>query len=738
MSRSMLLRGVSVGAFAFASASVLAQEALPAIDIAAAARSEAKDKPGSSLTGAGLGGRFTGYTVDQKTPSRVGKADTPILQTPTAIHVVTRQALDDQQSTSVLNAVTANVSGVAIAGNQFYDHFIIRGFDVGRNSYRNGLRVVDTTNLETANLQSIEVLKGPAAMLYGRIEPGGLINLVPKRASFEPYYSIQEQAGSFGYTKTSLDATGPLDAEKTLAYRFNAAYLDTKSHRDFVERENIFLAPSVTWQPIEQLTFNIDGEYQKLKFSTDAFNAIPAILRSPANVPLYRVYSEPSLTLSKPNQQERLFIGYDTTLKLTDSWKVTNRFAYWNLEFVENDTINLGFDQATGILSRAQYFIPYGAQRTVSTNLDLQGRFATGPLEHEILIGGDYYEGSYSRNGFFGSTSAVPPINIWNPVYTNSSVAQLHAERPSNFDLVKEKWRGVYGQDQISFLDDRVHLLLGGRYDSATYGNGYSWESLEKAERGFRYVTASQLSPRIGLVVQPLPFVSLYANYSRSFGISNGISPDGSVLPPQAARQFEGGVKTELLDGRASASVAYYSITKTNVLTPVAGTLFSLPIGEAESNGFEFDAQGRVSDNWSLIANYSFTKALVTRDNDSSGGARNLGHRLPNVPLHSGNIWIKYDADGEFKGLAIAGGVKVVGHRQGDLGNTFDLPAYGLLNAMVSYSFAPAGLPWIKLLTAQVNVNNILDVKYYESALNRNTIVPGAPQSFLASVRAEF
>jgi iron complex outermembrane receptor protein len=716
-------------------------EPLPTIDIGPEekGRNERSQRPGSSHNGAGSGGRFTGYAVDLKTPAMVGKTNTPILQTPTAIQVVPRQILDDQQSTTVLNSIVSNVSSISITGHQFYDRFIIRGFDIGKNVYRNGLRVTDLTNLEIANLQSIEVLKGPAAMLYGRIEPGGLVNMVPKRPLFEPYYSIQEQTGSFGYTKTMLDATGPLNEEKTLAYRFNGAYLNTESHRDFIQRENVFIAPTLTWRPDERFTLNIDGEYQNLGFTADAWTAIPAIGRRPANVPIYRNYTDPSVTLGKPNRQERLFIGYDASFKLTDAWKVVNRFAYWNLDFTENDPYGAGFDATTGYLTKGAYFVPDGNQRVISANLDIQGEVWTGPLKHEILLGGDFFEYRYFRRAFSGSTSLIQPINIWWPVYSDVGIAPFYAQSQNSFDLFKEDWKGVYGQDQISFLDDRVHLLLGGRYDSATFGQGYSTRSADAAHLAFRNVPSEALSPRVGVVVQPLPWLSLYANYSRSFGGNNGVTTDGSFLPPQKARQFEGGVKSELFDGRLTASLAYYVITKTNLLTRIPGTIYSRPLGEAESNGFEMDVAGRIDDNWSLIANYSYTKAIVTKDNDAKGGPRNTGNRLQNVPLHSGNIWLKYEADGALRGLSVAGGVNAVGEREGDLGNTFELPAYALLNAMASYSIEPSFAPWVKRLTAQVNVNNILDTTHYIGANNGNlSILPGAPRSFLVSLRAEF
>ena len=194
------------------------------------------EHPGSSQTGAGLGGRFTGYTADFGTPVSATKDNTPILQTPVNIQVVPRQVMDDQQDISVRDAVVGYVSSVqppsvTSDSNNFYDGFNIRGFD-NANIYRNDLRVWEITGIETANLQSIEILKGPAAMLFGRLEPGGIVNLVVKRPLDVPYASIQEQFGSWGLTRTTIDTTGPVTPDKTWLYRVNLDY----THAAFLHR----------------------------------------------------------------------------------------------------------------------------------------------------------------------------------------------------------------------------------------------------------------------------------------------------------------------------------------------------------------------------------------------------------------------------------------------------------------------------------------------------------------------
>jgi outer membrane receptor protein involved in Fe transport len=185
-------------------------------------------------------------------------------------------------------------------------------------------------------------------------------------------------------------------------------------------------------------------------------------------------------------------------------------------------------------------------------------------------------------------------------------------------------------------------------------------------------------------------------------------------------------VKAELLDGRLTASMAYFAITKSGILQTVGLTPYQTPIGEIESNGFEVDIAGRIDDNWSLIGNYSHDTVRITKD----ANVNNIGHRLVNAPLDSGNIWVKYDADGEFKGLSLGGGLNVVGERQGDNANTFQLPAYASANAMIAYSFQPPELPWTKNVTVQLNVKNLFDSVYYVNSQSRGIIMPGTPRTF--------
>ncbi len=341
MFRSTLLRGVSAGALTLVvlSSAAFAQETLPAIDIGAAAGPSGAAEIFPSIGGPRApdgGGRFTGY--ETLGAPNVLKTNTPIMETPISVETVTRQTIDDQQAISVQDAITVNSSGVV--ANSFtlpYNRFMIRGFSTENNVYFNGLRESNLMDIETSNLQSIEILKGPAAMLFGRSEPGGLIDLTPKRPLDQPYYSVQEQAGSYGFTKTSVDATGPLTADKTWLYRFNASYLHSDSFRDFVTDEYYFIAPTISFRPNDQFRANVDLQFMHRIFIDDTTGDV-AIGNKPAPIPISRYLEDPSVTGKLPDRFDQRYYGFDWTYDINKNWSVTNRFYYNSLGIDETLT----------------------------------------------------------------------------------------------------------------------------------------------------------------------------------------------------------------------------------------------------------------------------------------------------------------------------------------------------------------------------------------------------------------
>ena len=750
MFRSALLRGASAGTLALvvSSSLALAQESLPTIDIAGEAPARAKtskERPASSQNGAGLGGRFTGYTVDMDTAAVSGKDRTSILKTPFNIQIVPRQAMDDQQAISVKDAIVGNVSSVRPASGNFgsnYQQFLIRGID-NTNVYRNNLRQYLNTSLETENLQSIEVLKGPAAMLFGRLEPGGVVNLVVKRPLETPYVSVQEQFGSWSTTRTTLDATGPLTEDKTWLYKVNLDFSRNEHIQKYRTDQNAFVGPTITYHPIEQFQFNLDLEYQNHIFGPD--RPIPAVGTRPASLPRSFSPANPGLELDNPSREERRSIGYDWTYDVSNDWRVTNRFYYTNALLTLRQTGISALDEATGDATRNVYDNNDRVLTTLSTNLDLNGKFSIGPFDNAVLLGADYYDFHQRGSNFTGESPFAPPINIYYPVEPLPYYVKLP---DNNFFKTVFVWKGVYGQDVISFFDDKVHVLLGGRYDWAENGTGNGRVSDEEARgvynpatsRGFRTAYDEAFSPRVGLLIQPLPWLSFYGNFSRSFGGTNALPVPGQPLfAPQIGTQFEGGVKAALFDGALTATLAYYDITKSNITVSVPGTPYAVPIGTVRSEGFEFDIAGRLDEHWSVIANYSHDEARITKDSTATGGPGTTGNRMANVPRDAGNLWVKYDADGDFEGLSLGGGFNYVGHRQGDAQNR--LRASGLhARERHGHVSLPAELAALgeESDSADQRAENLSIRPYFPNSAGRLFTYPGDGRTILGSLRLEF
>jgi iron complex outermembrane receptor protein len=740
---------------------------LPTVEVTANQQGAGGGPATGDPTGTGpgeSGGRFTGYNAVDAIAAT--KTDTPILQTPVSVQVVTRQTMDDQQDISIQDALVGNVSSVYQSpqnNSGAFAEFTIRGFDTGTNNngslYYNGLQVAGTVNAETANVQSFQVLKGPAAILFGRVEPGGIIWVQSKRPQDVPYYSIQEQAGAFGTTRTTIDTTGPLTADKTWLYRFNADVSNINQYTDFIYSKNLFLSPAITYHPIEQFKLFIEGEYrdvvQPLSFGN---NVVLDGWNTPApGVPIGRFLGDPSLVAANPFVRYDRQLYYDWTYDISPNWTLTNRGLYLDTyQFASfSQPVSCFCANSMGVLSNfglnptnVGLSNDWGAgpNRTLDANLDLTGKFATGLLQHAVLLGADVQSFESPVQKFIIGDSPYPAgLNLYNPIYFPSSFS---FSDPNNFTLFNHEaslWKGVYAQDMMSAMNDSVHLLVGGRYDWADIGNllpgaGLTAQSAEPLS----FVEDRAFSPRVGLLYQPLPWLSFYGNYSTSFGQNNGVNPaDHTILPPQKGLQWEGGAKAEFFDKRLSVSMAFYDIFKSNIPTPdPTNPNNTLLIGLAQSKGVEFDMTGKVNDNWSLIANYSHDEAKVVTGQpinplDPTNQVFELpqsGNYLASVPANAANFWVTYSADGDFKGLNISGGVNVVGSRWGDNANSFTIPAYALVNGGISYRF-----PWQGAkVTAQVNVSNLLDTAYYVSAGSRINVVSGNPRSILGSLRLEF
>lgn len=665
------------------------------------------------------------------------KTNTPIMETPFSVQVVPQQVLRDQQVVR-LDQALQNVSGVTrslspVGAADGVDGFMIRGFQ-STTLYRNGVYRPENHHTDLANIEQLEVLKGPGSILYGRADPGGIVSLTTKQPQATPYYSLQQQFGSYNFYRTTADATGPLSKDESVLYRFNMAYENSGSFRDFVDRKSLFLAPTVRWNLSSHTQITAELEYQHVNAKEDG--GIPNLGNRPAPLPRSRYLDEPIFGQSK---DERVFTGINWSHEFNPDWKVIHRLSG---EFIHglgfSGIVPFGSAAADGTVNRYLYYVPPGSQiNRYQSSLNLLGNVTTGLLTHTLLFGYDYlYQTDRTSTN---NCCQDYPINIFNHTYLTTPPGIDPAFNNAGFGASRS-WHGFYLQDQVK-LPFNLHALAGFRYDTVVTTDTVTKETTEKDHR---------LSPRVGLVWQPVTWLSLYGSYTENFGISNGfqVGPDGGrqPLPSQSAKQWETGVKTEFLDGRLRTTVAYFQLTKTNIAVPdPTNPILQRVSGEAETRGIELDVAGEILPGWSVIMNYAYMPfAKITKDfaDDGGGGTTpgNTGNRLFLAAKDSGSLWSTYAFQDEelqglkLRGLKIGAGLVAVGERQGDSGNTFQLPGFVVANTMASYEWRMG----MTKMTAMLNVNNVFDRNYSAATLGGFMTMPGMPRFFMGSIRMEF
>ncbi|MDF5708869.1 MAG: TonB-dependent siderophore receptor [Nostoc sp. S4] len=665
-------------------------------------------------------GEQDGYRVPNA--STATKTDTLIRDIPASIQVIPRQVLEDQRVNQVREAVT-NVSGVtpATEGSQSTDGggFIFRGFQTDEgNLFINGFKRRNylERQLEVANIEQIEILKGPASVLYGQGEPGGIINITTKQPLSTPFYNVEATIGNFDFYRPTLDISGPLNSDKTISYRLNAAYQNSGSFVDFVNTENVFVAPVIKFDIGKNTTLTLEGEY--LNNSQVEYLGLPAIgtvLPSEfGRVSRSRNVDDPDLKLDR----DFVAIGYRLQHKFSENWSIRNGFRAQFENFNENFSyINeLQADNRTVVLGAR---FDERSNNSYSLQTDVLGKVQTGSIKHDLLFGTELVQINEYENIF--NASADSTIDLFNPNYTRLSF-QRSAQLDNN-DTVQQNFIGVYAQDLIS-ISDNLKILLGGRFDfaSGSYEDRLANTSVDQEDTAF--------SPRVGIVYKPIPLVSLYASYSQSFVPSRPFqrNEDNSPFKPTTGEAFEVGVKTEFLDGRLAATVAAYQITKQNIVVADPNRPdFSIQVGEQRSRGIEFDVAGEILPGWKIIGSYTYIDPEITEDTNAD-----LKGNVPsNVPRNSASLWTTYEFQtGDWKGFGFGGGVTFVGDRQGDLENTFTLPSYARVDAALYYRRDN----W----RVGLNIKNLFDTYYFESASGTLSVYPAAPLTVLGTVSWQF
>lgn len=642
------------------------------------------------------------------------RTDTSIHETPQSISVVAKDAVEDLGATRLQDALDY-AGGVGRANNfggQGLTTFTVRGFTTGE-FYRNGFPINrGYPNMPDANtIERLEVLRGPATMLYGRGDPGGTFNVVSKQPLPERTVTLGSQLNDQGMRRGTLDASGPLDEDGRLAYRLNVVGEGGDTFRDHVDTERYGVTPVLSWQVSDATRLIFEGDFMR------------------NNAPLDRGVTRYAKQIGSASRDS--FFGEKDVGKLHND----NNMAQLRFEHLLNDDWTLGGGvqwlegslkgnavEANGIAADGRTLGRNFNYRKLEwtdrdAQLNLTGHFDTAGLQHTLLTGIEYEDYDY-QSIIQRSSGAVGayPIDLFDPLYGQPRPALT---RTPTHDKENLKTYAAFVQDQVA-LTDKLKVLAGARFerfehDYETYvPGGKSWQASDNA-----------VTPRIGVSYELTETLALYADTARSFKPNTGASRLGGGFAPEKGKSYEMGLKWEALDQQLSVDAAIYQIEKRNVLTtdPVDST-FSVAAGEVRSCGFDVNVAGNLTPEWRVIGGYAYVDAEVTKDNVLRSGTR-----LLNIPKNSFSLLNMYEfQDGMLKGLGLGSGLRYVDERAGQTANTgFSMGSYTVVDLLGFYKVNDK-------VRLNLDLKNLFDRDYEEGAFGNVYAYPGAPRTLQVGI----
>ena len=662
------------------------------------------------------------------------KVDLPLRETPVAVQVIPQQVLQDQQTVNLVNALV-NVSGVAPTNDSYgtSDSFSIRGFDANALLYQDGMKLDQYSASgfpqDMANVEEIQVVKGPASVLYGQSEPGGLVEIATKKPHSDRFFNMNQQFGNHQFFRTTADLNQPLINDKLL-FRFVLNGTDANSFRNFVHTNQFAVYPSLTWRPSKLGDLTLRGSYETGSNILD--NGVPFLADgAPAKVPRSSNFMDYGTNKSSITQYS---FRPTMNIHLAENWSLRLQYKSESVDApLPVDEYYLGDVNQDGNLLRAVFAETYFRHRSDQVLADLPGKFSIGPIKNTFLIGFDFYKQS---GKWFGNTSiTAAPINIYHPLYNQP----LGPSDPTGDIFAVQGWTeyGAYVQD-VAELPGKVFILAGVRLNWA--------ELLENITTPDPFTYSPNNShdrpntPRFGLLWQPNTHVSLYGSYTSHYGDSAlfAFTADGKPLPPQSANQTEFGIKTQWFDRRLTVSTAIYRIIKHDVSTSdPQNPLYTVAIGTARTQGVEFDISGQLTRTLRVIGGYSSLQALTTRDTNTPSLQ---GLPFPSIPHNTGSLWGVWEPQTtKLHGFRLGAGIQT---RSGEQayespdGMTYladRVPSFFIVNLMTGYERALGGTR----IGAQVNINNLLNRTYF-TTVNPSQAMPGAPFSIFPALQITF
>jgi iron complex outermembrane receptor protein len=646
-------------------------------------------------------------TGQKRRVSMATKTNTPLENLPMSIQIVDKELMQQQLILDTRDAIK-NVSGMNVTGtyNGGYTYFNSRGFWMNNwsNFRRNGMFIWNMGHHHNDNIEQVEILKGPASILYGDVAPGGIMNFVTKKPLNYDYRRFEMRVGQYGLFRPSIDLSGPVNENGNLLYRINATYERSNSFRDVVNNETTMLTPALTWKINPKLTWDIEGVFKQDNRVGDPGIVSPdGTFEGVKNLPVNTFLGEPGATYNFGERNLFSTLNY----RINDNWRIRSQTYYSHTTRNVSNIYFSGTPDADGNASRSQYYFNQ-YWKGYGSNLDLIGGFNTGKIKHQALIGVDYMNNggkwTYGISETLDST-----INVYNPQYglSNLKADPMHWSKSRNFI----ERTGIYVQDQISAFDDKLHLLLGARYNISRQGDEF--DNKEDEPDGHIIPVDKLISPRVGLVYKPIQILSIYGSYSQSYEMNgqDWINP-GILIAPTDASQMEFGVKTSLLEDRLGITVSAFQIDKKNIYGWVYsdapptfdyvswsadyGGWATYRGGHHRSKGVELDVNGKIFDALTINATYAYVDARVVSD-----PAYESGLELRGNARNSGSLWLNYAFKNKIKGLELGYGVfyKDKFFLTTDNNPEELVDSYYSMDASIAYSF--------KNVTTRFNVSNL-------------------------------
>ena len=692
--------------------------------------------------------------------SVVSKAEVPVFDTPNTVNILSTKLLEDRKPESLIDALY-NVSGVSQANTLggMFDSIQKRGFGGNRDNsiMRNGLQAGPAKNF-SATTETVEVLKGPASVLYGIQDPGGVVNIITKKPQQTPRYVIGGTLGNHSLWGTQLDFTGGLG--NGFAYRFIYDKQEKDYWRNFGKVKNTTYAPSLSWEN-DKTKVLLSYEHKDILEPFDRGTNLLTATNALPDIPVSRRLDEPNNETTAKTDN----IDFKIEHKLSDGWKLNAGYSYARYKYFYNQAritnINVkdvaipAIKNKKGEITSPELSARHvrraieqqqGDQRVHSGTLNIVGEFGIGDIANRFVAGVDVMRNIRDIGPIYNQGITKSDINIDNPVYTNP-VAEHKNGNGNAYQYNHLKTVGVYIQDTAYFTDN--FIMTGGlRYEYFDQFAGRHCLNAANCKKGQNLTKTGntdqhdgKLLYQLGAVYKFTPHIATFANYSESFRPQMSVAtPVSGDLKPEQGKSFEIGTKYE--NSGFNATLALFNISKRNVAEAVgSGSNAQLNIvGKQRSRGLEFDLNGQITDSLSVAANYTYTK-VKSLENELYPDAVN--QQLSGVPKHQASLFLAYNVgEFDFGNIRVGGGARYLGSwhaYNSDYTKAYKLPHAVVYDAFIAYDTKISG----KKVSFQLNGKNLADKTYYPSTSGNatNTLIPvalGYGREFIFNTKVEF